>query len=107
MIVATRNTASVELAHARRGTANPPVHTEHALNPGSSLVGAGLGAERCQPTWVGRWRPSAATISGGSRFLHLRGAGDLVGSPPFPSLGAAGSFSTHPDERLTHIRPRP
>lgn len=80
MIVATRNTASVELDHARRGTANPPVHTEHALHPRSLFVGAGLEAERCQPTWVGRWRPSTATIGGGSRFLHLRDAGDFVGA---------------------------
>ena len=82
MIVATRNTANVELNHARRGTAYPTVHTEHALHPGSSLVGAGLGAARCQPTRVGRWRPSAATIGGGSRFLHLR-AGSLLGARRF------------------------
>ena len=84
MIVATRNTASVELDHARRGTANPPVHTEHALHPRSHFfVGALHGAERRQPTWVGRWRPSAATIGGGSRFLHPRDAGDFVGARRF------------------------
>ncbi len=85
MRLATRNTASVELIHARRGTANPTVHTEHALHPRSLLVGAGLGAERREPTsvkgsgwlppalaWVQRtcWEPAVSvTGRGGLRFL--------------------------------------
>jgi hypothetical protein len=82
MTVATRNTANVELIHARRGTANPPVHTEHALHPGSLFVGAGLGAERCKPTTV---------IGSVGRRLHLHRCRDLLGSPS--SSPAAGSFS--------------
>lgn len=73
MIVATRHTASVELDHARRGTANPTVHTEHALQPRSLFVGAGLEAERCRTgSWFGflgaRRRRS---VGGGLHFAHL------------------------------------
>lgn len=86
MSFATRNTANVELCHARRGTANPTVHTEHALHPGSLFVGAGPVAERCQPT----------TITGRvGRRLHLHKCSDLLGSPSSPSLGTAGSVSPH------------
>lgn len=96
MSFATRNTASVELCHARRGTANPTVHTEHALHPGSSLVGAGLGAERCQPT----------TVMGSVDALHLRGAGSLLGARRFRHWARRAPFPPiHPDERLNQTRP--
>jgi len=85
MSFATRNTADVELIHARRGTEDPPVHTEHALHPRSLFVGAGLEAERCKPTTV---------IGSVGRRLHSYECRDLLGSPPFSSLGAAGSVSS-------------
>ena len=84
MSFATPNTASVELCHARRGTANPTVHTEHALHPGSLFVGAGPGAERlrtdhvmgsvCRRLHSHECRglvegPAVATNGGGLRFL--------------------------------------
>lgn len=75
MSFATPNTASVELCHARRGTANPTVHTEHALHPGSLFVGAGSGAERCDPTTVmgsvdSRVYVDAGTLLGARRSRH-------------------------------------